>query len=280
VHFYKETPDGIMRLSDGAADETDAKQEPEIIIVPPRESIPLSMEQDRLASDWLRNRHASGATLAALCGGVFLVAQAGLLDDRAATTHWACADDLARRHRAIRVDADQMVIDEGDLITAGGMTAWSDLGLILVERLLGFDTMIDTARFMMIDPPRRQQRFYRKFIPAMAHGDQPILLVQNWLHEKRPCGVSVHDMAALAGLELRTFLRRFHKATGHRPTEYCQRLRVESARAMLESTNAQIGSIAADVGYADPASFRKIFSRIMGLSPGDYRKRFGALPRA
>jgi transcriptional regulator GlxA family with amidase domain len=280
VCFFKEAPEGIVRIEEAEADTTGARVEPAIIIVPPRESIPLSMEQHAVASDWLRARHASGATLAALCGGVFLLAQAGLLDGRDATTHWACADDLANQHRPIHVDADQMVIDDGDVITAAGMTAWTDLGLILVERILGFETMMDTARFMMIDPPRRQQRFYRKFTPLLTHGDHAVLLAQRQLSERGPCGVSVVDMARWAGLEVRTLVRRFHKATGLRPTEYCQRLRIERARALLESTDEPIGNIANDVGYSDPASFRKVFMKIMGLSPRQYRKRFGPLSQA
>jgi len=157
------------------------------------------------------------------------------------------------------------------------MMSWADLGLIMIQRLLGRAVMTETARFMVIDPPGREQRFYAKFLPRLDHGDAAVRVAQDRLAQHGASGVAVTEMARWAQLEDKTFVRRFHKATGHRPTEYSQRLRIEKARELLETTVAQIGMIAQDVGYADPASFRKIFTRITGLSPGEYRKRFGRL---
>lgn len=273
VRHLVQDGDGLFRPVDCVG----GTREPAIVIVPPRQTIALGMAEDAAGRDWLRARHAAGATVASICGGVFLLAQAGLLDGRTVTTHWACAENLAKSFPATRVDADRLTIDDGDVITAGGMLAWIDLGLIIVERLLGRAVMLETARFMVIDPPGRDQRFYRKFLPRLDHGDHAVLLAQQRLERHGAGGVTVSDMARWARLEDRTFVRRFHKAVGLRPNEYCQRLRVEKARELLEGTIGQIGAIAQDVGYADPASFRKIFTRITGLSPGAYRKRFGRL---
>ncbi len=161
------------------------------------------------------------------------------------------------------------------MITAGGLMAWIDLGLKLVDRLLGSSIMLETARFLLVDPPGREQRYYSNFSPRLRHGDEAVLKVQHWLQAQGAREASIPAMAARAGLEERTFLRRFRKATGLKPTEYCQHLRVGKAREMLEITNRTIDQVAWDVGYEDAGAFRKVFQKVMGLSPRDYRRRFG-----
>jgi transcriptional regulator GlxA family with amidase domain len=168
-----------------------------------------------------------------------------------------------------------MVIDEGDIITAGGILAWTDLGLTLVERLLGPSAMLETARFLLIDPPGRAQKPYGRFVPRLDHGDTPILKVQHFLHATQARDHSLAALVERAGLEERTFLRRFKKATGLRPTEYAQEVRIQRAREALEQTRRPIEQIAWDVGYGDPAAFRKLFQRLTGLGPSEYRRRFG-----
>jgi AraC-like DNA-binding protein len=135
--------------------------------------------------------------------------------------------------------------------------------------------MLATARYFLIDTAGREQRFYSSFSPRLNHGDDTVLRVQHWLQKKGVRDVTLMGMAAYAGLEERTFLRRFRKATELNPTEYCQRLRIGKAREMLELTGRTIRQVAWDVGYQDEGSFRKVFYKVMGLKPGDYRKRFG-----
>ncbi|MER9022242.1 GlxA family transcriptional regulator [Mesorhizobium sp. M0815] len=248
---------------------------PAMVILPPTLGDPIPREAAARYAGWLRDRHMAGATLGSVCAGAFVLAETGLLSGRAATTHWAYRDALALRFPDILLDADRLVIDDGDIITAGGYMAWTDLGLKLVDRVLGSAVMMDTARFMLVDPPGREQRFYSPFAPRLTHGDEAILKVQHWLQANGARDVTLGAMAEHAGLEERTFLRRFRNATGLKPTEYCQHLRVGKAREMLETTMRSIDQIAWEVGYDDPGSFRKVFARITGLVPGDYRKRFG-----
>ncbi|EJL49163.1 transcriptional regulator containing an amidase domain and an AraC-type DNA-binding HTH domain [Rhizobium sp. CF122] len=252
---------------------------PTVLVLPPSFSEPMTSEEAGPLARWLRERHAEGTTLSSVCVGAFLLAETGLLAHRMATTHWVYADLLAQRFPEVRVDTDKLIIDEGDMITAGGMMAWTDLGLNLVERLLGSTIMLDTARHLLVDPPGREQRCYSSFSPRLNHGDGQILKVQHWLHASGARGVTLAAMAQRARLEERTFLRRFHKATGLRPTEYCQHLRVGKAREMLEFSNCTVEQIAAAAGYEDSGAFRKVFQKITGLSPGDYRNRFGLTGR-
>ncbi|HEY5794541.1 MAG TPA: helix-turn-helix domain-containing protein, partial [Bosea sp. (in: a-proteobacteria)] len=174
-----------------------------------------------------------------------------------------------------KVDVDRMVIDDGDIITAGGILAWTDLGLTLVERFLGPSIMLDTARFLLSDPPGRTQRPYNHLLPRLDPGDAAILKVQHWLQATGAKDHAVPALAKRAGLEERTFLRRFRKATALRPTEYAQQIRIAKAREALELSKRPVAQIAWEVGYGDAAAFRKLFQRITGLSPADYRNRFG-----
>ena len=249
--------------------------EPDFVIMPPAVVAPITAEEAAPLALWLRERHDRGATLASVCAGAFLLGETGLLAGRAATTHWFFANDFAERFPTARIDIDKLVIDDGDLITAGGLMAWTDLGLKLVDRLLGPTIMLETARFLLVDPPGREQRHYSVFSPKLRHGDEAVLKVQHWLQATAGRDASLDAMAEKAGLEPRTFLRRFHKATGLKPTEYCQHLRVGKAREMLEATTRPVEQVAWEVGYEDPGAFRKVFAKVTGLTPREYRQRFG-----
>ncbi|PTL76441.1 GlxA family transcriptional regulator [Vitiosangium sp. GDMCC 1.1324] len=245
-----------------------------VLIVPPSlDDEPFAGRAATLAR-WIAAQHATGTILCSICAGAFLLAETGLLDGRWATTHWALAERLAEQFPAIRLDADKLLIEDGDIITAGGVMAWVDLGLRLVDRLLSPSIMLATARFLLVDPSGREQRFYSNFAPKLHHGDAAILKVQHWLQAHGSERLTLPMMAAKAVLGERTFLRRFQKATGLNPTAYVQHLRVGKAREMLETTNLPLEQVAWRVGYEDPGAFRKVFLKLMGLSPGDYRRRF------
>jgi transcriptional regulator GlxA family with amidase domain len=245
-----------------------------LVIVPASQLGPPEPNYVPRTIEWVARKHADGAAIAAVCGGVFLLADSGLLNGRRATTHWMFAAELQRRHPELRVDSDRIVIDEGDIVTAGGVLAWADMGLTLVERLLGRTIMCSTARFMLMDPPGREQRFYGEFTPPLRHGDKAIISIQHWLHANAAAMSSVAALAERAGLGSRTFLRRFVKATGLTPSEYHQQLRIARSRELLEFTRESVERIAVASGYEDTRGFRRTFKRVIGLSPAEYRRRF------
>jgi transcriptional regulator GlxA family with amidase domain len=199
----------------------------------------------------------------------------GLLNGRSATTHWDYSSLLATRFPDVCVNTNELIIDLGDVVTAGGMLAWVDLGLRLVDRYLGPVVMMKTAQFFLADPAGRQQRFYANFSPTLHHGAAAILRVQLWLQTMLAKSINIDAMADTAMLGQRTFLRRFQKATGLTPTEYVQHLKVQKARELLEFTTLSMKEISWKVGYEDTGAFRKTFQRLMALSPADYRGRFG-----
>jgi len=271
-HWQIQEEGGFARCHDTHPGEPGA---PTYLIVPGRLTGVMDAKEAAPYARFLLDRHAQGATLASNCGGAFALAATGLLSGRPATTHWMFANDFRDRFPDVLLDPDKIVIEDGDIITAGGLMAWTDLGMKLVDRLFGPTVMVETGRFLLVDPVGREQRHYSSFSPRMTHGDEPILKVQHWLQAKGARAVSVADMAEQAGMEERTFLRRFKAATGLKPTEYSQHLRIGKARELLEFTKRPVEQIAWSVGYEDAAAFRKLFHRLIGLSPGDYRQRFG-----
>ncbi|MDN3519816.1 GlxA family transcriptional regulator [Aquisalimonas lutea] len=254
----------------------DGVGEPTVLVMPPSLGEPPAPETAAPYRDWLRQHHRAGDVLTSVCAGAFMLAEAGLLDGRPATTHWMYADQFRERFPKVHLDADRLIIDDGEVVTAGGAMSWTDLGLKLLDRFLGPTIMMRTARILLVDPPGREQRYYSVFAPRLKHGDKAILKVQHWLQQTEAKEVALGRLARIAGLHERTFQRRFFKATRMTPLEYCQRLRVGKAQELLQFARSSIEIVAWEVGYQDPGAFRKVFTRIVGLSPGDYRQRFTA----
>lgn len=250
------------------------------VIAPPSIILPERMAPAPTAAHWLREQHSGGATLCSVCAGAFVLAETGLMDGRRATTHWAFAQQLARRFPKVHLAAEHMVLDEGDIMTAGGILAWADLGLTLVDRLLGPATMLATARFLLVEPPRQSQRRFAQFVPRFDHADEAIRQSQHHIHAQATTLQGVADLAAAAGMTGRTYLRRFSAATSFTPVEYLQQVRIARAREALERTLTPVDRIAWDVGYSDPAAFRKLFQKLTGLPPAAYRQQFGIAAEA
>lgn len=248
----------------------------DVLILPPSLEEPITSEAAAPVARWLRARHAEGSVLASVCGGAFVLGETGLLSGRAVTTHWTYAETFRERFPEAQLDTDRLIIDGGDIISGGGLMSWIDLGLKLADRFLGPVAMAETAQMMLVDPPGREQRYYSGFVPRLNHGDAAILKAQHFLQTSEGKEARLSLLAEQAGLEQRTFLRRFQRATGLTAIDYAQRLRVAKARELLQFSEQPIERVAWEVGYSDPGAFRKVFTRIVGLSPGDYRQRFRA----
>ncbi|MDK9707286.1 MAG: GlxA family transcriptional regulator [Desulforhopalus sp.] len=224
--------------------------------------------------DWLSHQGEMGACLTSACAGSFLIAETGRLQGRTATTHWNLADGFARRFPRVILKRERMLVDEGDCITAGGVSAYLDLALYLIGRFGSPELAAQLSKILLIDPVRRSQSPYQASVFTKQHGDAAILKIQERLEEDLGRPQSITHLADRAGLGERTFMRRFKKATGDSPLEYLQRLRIEAARKLLETSAESIEEITLRSGYEDISSFRKLFKRHTGLSPSAYRKRF------
>ena len=244
------------------------------VIIPPTLEAPIAKQAAEPWLEWLKEQHSTGVILSSVCAGAFLLGETGLLSKRKATTHWGYAEDFKQRFPDVELDVDRIIIEDGDIVTAGGAMAWTDLGLRMIDRFLGSQVMNETARALLIDPSRREQCYYSAFSPILTHGDAAILKVQHWLQKTEAQDIDLSTLANCAQLEERTFLRRFHKATGMTSTEYCQRLRIGEAKDFLQFSSSPVEQIAWKVGYSDASAFRKIFKRLVGLTPSEYRRRF------
>ncbi|OQX17932.1 MAG: hypothetical protein BWK76_09015 [Desulfobulbaceae bacterium A2] len=229
---------------------------------------------DTATISWLTRQAEHGACLCSVCSGAFLLAATGKLNGKRATTHWMMADSFATLFPKVILKKEKILIDEGDAITAGGVSAYNDLSLYLASRFGSQELAAALSRMLLIDPFRRLQSPFATRSFNKSHGDEEILQVQEWLGKNSANPVSINMLAGQVGLGERTFMRRFKKATGDSPMEYLQHLRIHAARQMLESTNKSIEEITRQSGYEDISSFRKLFRRTTGLTPSKYRQRF------
>jgi transcriptional regulator GlxA family with amidase domain len=233
--------------------------------------------------DWLNDRYARGATVAAACSGAMLLAEAGLLDGHEATTHWAYCDILRKRYPAVTVREQRALVVSGDgqrLVMGGGGTSWLDLALYLIARSVGVEAAMQVARLNLIDWHHIGQQPFARLARSRQVDDAVIASCQSWIAEHYDETAPVAAMVRLSGLAERSFKRRFQQATAMSPLEYVHTLRLEEAKHMLESGAAPIEAIANEVGYEDAGFFSRLFRRKVNLTPAQYRRRFGAIRKA
>ncbi|MFC6672035.1 GlxA family transcriptional regulator [Marinobacterium aestuariivivens] len=223
---------------------------------------------------WIRHCFDEGSLLCSACAGAFILAATGLIEGRPVTTHWNLADAFACQYPGVRLRSEENLIDDGDLLSAGGLMSWMDLGLELVARFSTPAVMHALGALLIVDTARREQRYYRRFAPRLDHGDRAIAKAQRLLQKEYRHALTVPALAAHCHLTERTFQRRFVRATGLKPLQYLQRLRIQKACERIESSLDTFGAIAWDVGYEDLSAFRKMFVRVTGLTPSAFRKRF------
>jgi transcriptional regulator GlxA family with amidase domain len=228
--------------------------------------------------DAVRAAHARGARLMTVCTGAFLLAEAGLLDGRCATTHWRYADDLASRYPAVKLDPDVLFVDAGDdIYTSAGTAAGIDLCLHIVRLDHGADVANALARRMVVPPQRDggQAQFVDTPVPAVAD-DDTIAATLEWAVVNLDQPLQVEDLARRAMLSPRTFARRFRACTGVTPMRWLVRQRVLHAQRLLETTDLPVEVVAQRCGFGTSAAFRSHFRRITATSPMLYRRTFRA----
>jgi transcriptional regulator GlxA family with amidase domain len=224
---------------------------------------------------WLKRRSTRGVAIASVCSGVGLVAAAGLLDGKRATTHWGLAERFREKYPRVKWMPEHMVTEDRGFYCGGGVNASLDLSIYLVERFCGHDIAMQTAKALLIETPRAWQSGFAIVPLKTDHTDDSIASAQEWMHNNFAKTFSLEDPARRVGMSLRNFVRRFKEATGDSPLNYLQKLRVAAAKRMLESNHKTMQEISDAVGYQDVVFFRSLFQRHTGVSPSAYRERFG-----
>ncbi|MGW4023287.1 GlxA family transcriptional regulator [Streptomyces sp. NPDC005009] len=267
------TTSGLTVVPDGALADA---PEPHTLLVPGGRG---TRRTDPRLTDWLRRHGPRAERLVSVCTGAALLAGAGLLDGRRATTHWAYCDTLARNHPAVEVDPDPIYVRDGRVATSAGVTSGIDLALALVEEDLGRQVALTVARHLVVflRRPGNQAQFSAQ-LAAQTARREPLREVQQWITEHPDADLSVEALAARAALSPRHFARAFHTETGMTPGRYVDRVRLEHARRLLEDTADGVEEISRASGYGTPEAMRRAFVRALGASPAEYRRRFRPAP--
>jgi transcriptional regulator GlxA family with amidase domain len=231
---------------------------------------------DERASTWLRRQAGQVRRIGSVCSGAFLLGAAGLLDGKRVTTHWNFAARLSAQFPLARVDADAIHICDGKLYTSAGVTAGMDLALALVEQDHGRELALRVARemVMFLKRPGGQSQ-YSAHLAAQTAERSLIRQVQDGVLARLAGDLSVPALARAAGMSERNFARVFRAEAGMTPAEFVEEARIDAARRRMEESDAPLKRIADEVGYANVDSLRRAFQRRVGISPVEYRRRFG-----
>lgn len=257
--FEIRAPHGLARLADA-----------DLVVVPgidePGRAVPA-----RVAAA-LQAAQARGAIVASICTGAFVLAGAGLLDGRRATTHWAAAAELARRYPRVDVDPNVLFVDEGRIVTSGGSSAGLDMCLHLLCRERGQAVAADAARLAVA--PLYREGGQAQFIPQVLPPSGHLAPLIDWALANLQQALDVDTLARRACMTPRTFARKFREQTGTTPMQWLLNARIRHAQALLETGAASIDRVAALSGFGSPVTFRARFQRLVGLTPSAYRRRF------
>jgi transcriptional regulator GlxA family with amidase domain len=266
------TSSGLTITPDAAL--TDAPMGIDTLIVPGG-SGSREAAGDGALLEWISEAASGARRTAGVCTGAFLLAGAGLLDGRRATTHWAAAQELARRHPEVRVDPEPIFLRDGRMWTSAGVTAGMDLALALVEEDLDRDAALQIARHLVLflRRPGNQSQFSAT-LAAQQPGREPLRELQRFVVEHVGAAHSVEAMAARTHMSPRHFARAFRAETGVTPARYVERVRLEAARRLLEDSADPIAAVASECGFGTPETMRRVFLRALEVGPAEYRRRF------
>lgn len=243
--------------------------------------LPSFAEQDdyaigknRVALDWVTSQFHAGAEVASLCTGTFLLAATGLLNGKPCATHWKAEAYFRRLFPELELHTSKILTDQQGVYTAGGAISSLNLALYIVEKYCGRETALYCARVLQIDIERDSQAPFIMFEGLKDHKDNVIRNIQEFIEQHMGDRLTVDQLAVHCSMDRINFTRRFKKATQLSPADYVQRVKVEGAKRLFESTDQQINEVMYKVGYIDVKAFRQLFKKIAGMTPGDYRNKF------
>lgn len=265
---------GLNLVADNALEDLDPAERRGTIMITGRGN---SEVEGRAVADWVRQAAPHARRVVSVCGGALLLAQAGVLAGRRATTHWRLLDTLQRDYPAIQVERGPIYVRDGEVWTSAGATAGFDLTLALVENDLGFSVARDVAQdlVMYLRRPGSQSQFSR-YLLNQARTPGPIRDLQGWILENLTQDLSIEALAARLAMSPRNFTRVFTRETGTSPAKYVEEARLDAARQRLEQGNEGIEQIAQATGFGSGLNLRRVFERTLELTPSEYRSRFAA----
>jgi transcriptional regulator GlxA family with amidase domain len=248
----------------------------DIVLIPSfsTDNMTETLQKNQTYIPWLQQQYVEGSEIASFCTGAFLFGASGLLDGKKATTHIDACNKFASTFPSVILKPDHVVTIDGRFYTSGGSTSTFHLLLRLVQKYCGNEIAIRIAKIFAIDMDRYKQSYFGTFIPSHNHKDELVKKLQDKLEKKFHEIETIEEIIKNIPSSRRNIVRRFKQATGIPPIEYLQYIRIESAKKQLEQSNQNINEIIELTGYNDPKSFRKVFHKIVGMTPLEYREKF------
>lgn len=246
-----------------------------LIILPSfTEQDDYAIRKNREALDWVISQYQAGAEVASLCTGTFLLAATGLLNGKPCATHWKAEACFRRLFPELELHTNKILTDQQGVYTAGGAISSLNLALYIVEKYCGREAALHCARVLQIDIERDSQSPFILFEGLKDHKDDVIRDIQGFIEQHIGDRLTVDQLAVHCSMDRINFTRRFKKATQLSPADYVQRIKIEGAKRLFESTGKHINEVMYEVGYVDVKAFRQLFKKIAGMTPGDYRNKF------
>lgn len=247
----------------------------DLVLIPAvPESFDKTLEGNRLLTEWIVKQYKGGAEVASMCSGAFMLASTGLLDSKKCSTHWRFAEIFKTRFPKVELKTDMLITDEHGIYTNGGGYSFLNLMIFLIEKYFDRQTAIYCSKVFQVEIDRQSQSAFSIFSGQKQHGDDIVRQAQAYIESKLDERISMEELSARFAVGRRNFDRRFIKATGNTPTEYSQRVKIESAKKAFETTRKTIHEVMYEVGYSDLKAFRELFRRLTGMSPLEYRTKY------
>lgn len=277
VGFTREVSlnDGMFRIrADKLLDETG---ESDLIIVPALTGDVLrAIQLNRHYFPWLIRQYKHGAEIASYCVGAFILAAAGLLNNKKCSTHWMYANEFRIYYPDVQLTDEKIINEQNGIFTSGGGTSYWNLLLYLLEKYTDRQMVLYVTKYFLLDIERQAQTAFMMFRGQKGHGDELVKKVQDYIEENYTEKLNIDKIAAEFMIVRRTLERRFKKATRNSIAEYIQRIKIEGAKKEIELGRKTIHEIMYETGYADMKAFRDLFCKVTGLTPVQYRKRYSS----
>jgi len=250
-------------------------EQTDLIIIPAIDGdLTLAIENNKDMLPWIVKQHAGGAEVASLCLGAFILASTGLLKGKKCATHWLAEGDFKRMFPEVQLVTEKIITDEHGLYSSGGAFSYLNLILYLIEKYVGREIAVLSAKVFAIELDRDSQLSFTVFQGQKNHSDDSVKEVQHFIETNYQAKITIDQLADMLAIGRRNLERRFKKATSNTIAEYIQRVKVEAAKISLESSRDNVNEVMYKVGYTDNKAFRSTFKRLTGLSPIQYRTKY------
>lgn len=234
-----------------------------------------SIEQNIHIVEWIKKQRIEhNAEIASLCKGAFLLAETGLLNGKQCSTHWTSQNLFIQRYPKVKLAPEKIISEDNGIYSSGGAYSFLNFMLYMIEKYYDRETAIEVSKISEIDIDRIEQSQFMVFNGQKDHQDEAVLEAQEFIERNYQQKINIEEIAKRVNVSGRNFIRRFKKATANTPLEYVQRVKIEAAKKLIESSTLHIQEVMFDVGYNDDQAFRKVFKKFTGLSPLAYRNKY------